>query len=695
MIISYGDARQEAREILQAEQERMQRLKAQQDALRRIRREEAKMKEMVPAKLEEQTESNVPSQAKPENLSSEQSRPKRSLVIGRPVGKTQMAAPPVSPVIAQSPGGESIQEATGDGMIRSTFKSLRHKASASNASSRKRKLVIGAPMPVESEQVQSSLSESQAHPIMPQPMQSPTEPPKSQAFDAPISAVNAGERRVFVRYNNSSIALPVTPTTRAQDLLNSASVVMSETIDPKTAVLVESFTQLGLERPIRRYEHIRDVLNSWDHDEQNVFVITPHSDRPEGLLEMKGVPKFQPKDTSFIMYHSQKPGKWNKRCINLRTDGQMTVSKKEGDSDATNICHLSDFDIYGPTHKQMKKIKSPKKICFVIKSQQKSSMFLDSAAMNFVHFVCTSDWQVGDSFYLAIQSWRSWYLVNKLGEGQKMQAKPANAIEAMQRPGTSSSGQSIPYQLGSFQPLLDYDLGQLDLDLNSDGTPKTQAFHRRNISSRDRRSPPSAFPSQRMEEASAAATVVQRDRAPSINGRTGSLRSNVVPTNLARSSSLKRGNSTRQKPQPMIDLTPTFKEAPQHIRIGRGVKAPEGQRLVDLATDVPQEPGATNIPSATDWRRPDTRSPTQDEQAFTGMGLLGRSLSRRTQGASRSGHGVRAADGKPLVDLSLNSKFADGSLLRQVEAWSGQDERGLIVDREKRIERSTKVGEGF
>ena len=696
MIIPYGDARQEARNILQAEQERMQRLKAQQDALRRIRREEAKMKEMELAKIE-QTQSNVPGQTKPENQSNEQSRPKRSLVIGRSAGKTQVAAAPVSPVIAQSPGEESIQEAMGDGMIRSTFKSLRHKASASNASSRKRKLVIGAPMLVESEQVQSSHSEPQPQP---RPMQSPTELPKPQAFDAPISAVNAGERRVFVRCNNSSIALPVTPTTRAQDLLNSASVVMSETIDPKTAVLMESFTQIGLERPIRRYEHIRDVLNSWDHDEQNVFVITPHSDRPECLLETKGVPKSQPKDTSFIMYHSQKPGKWNKRSINLRTDGQMTVSRKEGDSDATNICHLSDFDIYGPTHKQLKKIKSPKKICFAIKSQQKSAMFLDSAVMNFVHFVCTSDWEAGDNFYLAIQSWRSWYLVNKLGEGHKVQAKPANAIEAMQRPGTSSSGQSIPYQLGSFQPLLDFDLGQLNLDLNSDGTPKTQSFHRRNASSRDRRAPPSAFPSQRMEEASAAAAVARRGRAPSINRRTGSLGSNVdQPTNLDRSSSLKRGNSTRQKPQPLIDLTPTFKEAPQHIRIGRGVKAPEGQRLVDLATDVPQEPGAINIPPATDWRRLDTRSPAQgsgnDEQAFTGKGLLGRSLSKRTQGASRSGHGVMGDGGKPLVDLSLNSKFADGSLLRQVEAWSGQDERGLIVDREKRIERSTKVGEGF
>ena len=262
-------------------------------------------------------------------------------------------------------------------------------------------------------------------------------------------AVNAGERRVLVRCNDSSITLPVTPTTTAQDLLNSASVVMSEKIDPRIAVLVESFTQLGLERPIRRYEHIRDVLNSWDCDDQNVFFIMPHSQRPEGLLETKGVPKSRPKDSSFIVYHSQKPGKWNKRCVNLRADGQMTVTKKEGDSDATNICHLSDFDIYGPTHKQTKKIRSPKKICFAVKSQQKSTMFLDSAAMNFVHFISTSDWELGDKFYLAVQSWRSWYLVSKLGgkaqksrKSQQMLSRPCNGRSQCLLPNPP------PYQLG-------------------------------------------------------------------------------------------------------------------------------------------------------------------------------------------------------------------------------------------------------
>lgn len=171
------------------------------------------------------------------------------------------------------------------------------------------------------------------------------------------------------------------------------------------------------------------------------------------------------------------------------------------------------------------------------------------------------------------------------------------------------------------------------------------------------------------------------------------------PTNLTRSGSLRRSASTRQQPKPLVDITPTFKEAPQHLRIGRGVKAINGQPLVELATDVAREPGAIIVPPSRSWQRPEIRSPAlmdeNEAQAFTGNGLLARTFSKRAQGASRTGHGVKSSDGKPLVDLSLNSKFADGSLLRQVESWKGEDERGLVIDREKRVERSMKVGEGF
>jgi hypothetical protein len=42
----------------------------------------------------------------------------------------------------------------------------------------------------------------------------------------------------------------------------------------------------------------------------------------------------------------------------------------------------------------------------------------------------------------------------------------------------------------------------------------------------------------------------------------------------------------------------------------------------------------------------------------------------------------------------MGSYFSDGSLLRQVETFNGEDERGLVFDRAKRLETDIQVGEG-
>ncbi|PGG99803.1 hypothetical protein AJ80_09286 [Polytolypa hystricis UAMH7299] len=306
------------------------------------------------------------------------------------------------------------------------------------------------------------------------------------ADDTPISAVNAGERRVLVTCKRSFITLPITPTTQVQDLLYSAANCLSENIDVRASVLLESFKQLGLERPLRKYEHVRDVMNSWDNDSQNQLIVAPVAEYPRATdLESKTAPKKQPLDSTFYLHHSQKPGKWEKRFVTLRADGQVLVSKKEkkeGSSESTNICHVSDFDIYTPTHREARKLKPPKKVCFAVKSQQKSIMFLSTE--NFVHFFATNDGDVAAKFYAAVQQWRSWYLVNVMGEGSKDNEKKSGKPEA--KPSSSSSKAntrgaghqqvtstaSIPYQLGTFKPLLDMDMSRWDSD-NYDSRPES------------------------------------------------------------------------------------------------------------------------------------------------------------------------------------------------------------------------------
>ena len=159
------------------------------------------------------------------------------------------------------------------------------------------------------------------------------EPPETTitpAFDAPISAVNAGDRRVMVKYGQSVISLPVTPSTTPMDIIRSAGEQLSNPIKPKATVLLESFRQLGLERPLRRYEHVRDVLNSWDNDSSNTLVIIPSpTGGKDHDLEISSVFSSQPGDTSVHIYYSQKPGHWDKRWVTLRSDGQVMIDKRE------------------------------------------------------------------------------------------------------------------------------------------------------------------------------------------------------------------------------------------------------------------------------------------------------------------------------------------------------------------------------
>lgn len=611
--------------------------------------------------------------------------------------------------------------------------------------------------------------------------------------DAPISAVNAGDRQVLVECGKSKTLFPVTPTTTSMDIIKSASLCMAEKTNPKSAVLIESFGSVGIQRPLRRYEHVRDVMNSWDSDRQNTLVLVdPGTGNSEAELSVAGAPKSKPDDQSWFFWFSQKVGKWDKRYITLRSDGQI-IAQKDPDKpkDAFNVCHLSDFDIYTPTQeKARRKIKPPKKICFAIKSQQKTSVF--ESTHDFVHFFCTNDRQTADDFYATVQGWRSWYLVHVMGEGQKAKSPETTGPLLAKEVGGSKdhrAGNSMDsgYQLGTFKPLIDID--QFDkqqtssrageaLTANSSGFTKSSNQFDTTVSperrtSRRRQNPPGSMgnraqlgddeplmklarhPSTDKRRSSIDQTKAgqeeflssgllgrtysqrqkdqgQRDSQkanPFTNGRnllsagyddreeeySGRRSPDLAPkrTHSTRaqhahkatnSGDLYRSNSrARDGPKPLVDLTPQYREPPQHAKKGRGYNmenvGPGG--LIDNATS-PDDP--LGIPPSTDWRNrnisgasgvpgrnnslsrnaPNSRSVRRaPENAFTGEGLLAGAQAQSGWGGGNRGRGVM--DGShakgPMVDLTERSQFAHGSLLNKVERE--QSIPAPIIDRSR------------
>ncbi|EGC46898.1 conserved hypothetical protein [Histoplasma capsulatum var. duboisii H88] len=622
--------------------------------------------------------------------------------------------------------------------------------------------------------------------------------------EVPISAVNAGTRKVLVTCNDSLISLPITPSTQAQDLLNSAAYSLSENIDPQSSILLESFKQLGLERPLRRYEHVRDVMNSWDCDAQNHLIVSrlPDMREREGL-DIKLAPRKQPSESEFHLYHSQRHGKWEKRWVTLRSDGQVSVAKKQG-GEPTNICHLSDFDIYSPTSRETaKRVKAPKGIVFAIKSQQKLNMFVTTE--NYVHYFATNDEQTGLEWYKAVQQWRSWYLVNVLCESDKTEKASVNSNPKPTRTGaqnTMSNGRqnsddSTPYQLGSFKPLLDMDMSAWKIEpvrntpegdepsksktvsspgrsmhtqkrpFTSAGKPKkepinasspdpftstgllgkTYSERKKALEERENDTPQYGFTGLGLLRNVAAENSTRPAIASSNRSSRRSSRDCAAPPNPtsptspngSASSSFSRSKSIKQKPKPLIDLTPVYQEPPQHARRGRGVPAGPGKPLVEAATSPEVLPGAIIVPSATTWRKPQAQPsqlPTSPDIAhpnpsrgagggsahpnrpttsshtpsigpleraatfhnsninehtppmplpetpqaqahgspFAPTGLLARAatISAARSGARPdTGRGVATGDRnnfkKPMLDISQDSQFAEGSLLRGAE----------------------------
>lgn len=154
-----------------------------------------------------------------------------------------------------------------------------------------------------------------------------------------------------VACGNKRIKLPVTPTTTPLDLIKTAATVLTDPIDVRTAAISEYFITVGITRPLRNYEHVRDIMNSWDTDDQNeLTIIDTQLDGvdQDDLLSYK-VPETRPEGVSCFIQYSSKPGKWSKRYLTLRPDGQLVMAKNEKakEKDQENICTLTNFSMSG------------------------------------------------------------------------------------------------------------------------------------------------------------------------------------------------------------------------------------------------------------------------------------------------------------------------------------------------------------
>lgn len=318
-----------------------------------------------------------------------------------------------------------------------------------------------------------------------------------------------------MRCRGVTVNLTVGSDTNALDILTGCSAKVTTPINTSNSAVVEMYNQLGLERRVRPYERIRDILNSWDQNSRNCLVVV-HSD-PAGNdedLDSDVSPTGQG-SRGFVLqlYHSQQPRRWNKRYMTLLDNGQILSSKKPDPNpadkkDAVALCHLSDFDVYTPTESQTKQLKPPRKYCFAIKSQQRATVFVNS--QNFVHFFCTDDPDLAYTFHSLVRGWRSQYLASHVDliEEKKRSSgseKPPQIVIPTNREPKKSVGHvkvhghkvkvsvdESPYAIGAFEPLLD--LGRFDKPLDEFGKDWIPDAARKSALLSEKKSPTPASP---------------------------------------------------------------------------------------------------------------------------------------------------------------------------------------------------------
>lgn len=212
-----------------------------------------------------------------------------------------------------------------------------------------------------------------------------------------------------------SVVVPV--DTEASTLAAAVAKLVPEKTIYNASILLESFKGLGLERPVRKYERIRDIMNSWEDDTKNKLILISSLSGGEGLNSADAPVEPPPEAYTWLSY-MVKPGKWSKRWIMMR-DGAILGAKKDTkkDKDFQHICHLSDFDIYDPTPTTASNVlKCPKRHCFAIKSQQKASLFQNTS--DWVHYFATNDKNIYTTWLNLLRSWRAYYLVQIKGYGE-------------------------------------------------------------------------------------------------------------------------------------------------------------------------------------------------------------------------------------------------------------------------------------
>ncbi|TFY78966.1 hypothetical protein EWM64_g5045, partial [Hericium alpestre] len=190
------------------------------------------------------------------------------------------------------------------------------------------------------------------------------------------------QQRVFVGDMQRFNMVEIGPTTTSKEVIEmlDGQAQLAQWVGAGGWMLYEVAQDFGMERPIRNFEVVADIVNSWDKD-RTVNMLVARKTALASLLHSSAMPASSPVHQGYVEWESKR-GKWNKRWLELK-EHSLWLSKRDNGKDSTFLCSLSNFDAYQVTRPH----KAPKSFVFAVKSTDNLTFFENAA--DYVHiFSC-------------------------------------------------------------------------------------------------------------------------------------------------------------------------------------------------------------------------------------------------------------------------------------------------------------------
>ncbi|KAF9365281.1 hypothetical protein BGX34_010675 [Mortierella sp. NVP85] len=242
--------------------------------------------------------------------------------------------------------------------------------------------------------------------------------------------------RIYIQTESDFKSVNLAPNTTALDVLHMLQQrgTFGEPGDSRYHdrwTIFEYSKEFLIERPLRDFEVVLDVMKTWEADKDNKMICKSFPARNElsasEVLRLVG-PAGQ---ASFVRPHGWvqvelKKGKWAKRYLHIN-DTAVYHSKDERFTGESMLCMLRNFDVYAV---QVPRKKAPTKFGFALKSSDSVHMF-ETPEDDYIHFVCTD---TGESL-------REWLAGLRAAKGMFMyHANPEVIREGQRRETELSSG---------------------------------------------------------------------------------------------------------------------------------------------------------------------------------------------------------------------------------------------------------------